>query len=501
MNDFEPLPQSYLSDFNTNAPASPALKVTTDAVFQKLSALNPYKAHGADNIPNWILKENANLLSQPVSDILNCSYRECRLPQSWKEANVVPVPKQKPVKDVNKHLRPISLTPVLSKIAEDFVVEEFIKPAATAKIDNNQYGTVPKSSTTQALVSMVHAWSKHTDGNGATVRVVLFDFRKAFNLIDHAILAKKLENLDLPPGIMSWVIDFLKNRKQRVKLSQDCFSEWGAVPAGVSQGTKLGPWLFLVMIDDINADKLDLWKFVDDTTMAEAVQSDGNSKIQESVEDLVDQNLATKFQLNETKCKELRITFSKSDPILAPIVVSNQPLEIVKSAKLLGINISSDLKWNIHITEIMKKCTSRFYFVRQLKLAHLATSELLTFYLCCIRPVAEYGCQLFHNALPKYLSADLERIQKRALKIIHPELTYREALAVCNLPTLGERRQKLCDKRFNEVVSNPKHKLHNLLPSRNECQINLRAKRVFNINFNTLRFRNTFINSSALQYK
>ena len=194
-------------------------------------------------------------------------------------------------------------------------------------------------------------------------------------------------------------------------------------------------------------------------------------------------------------------TFSKSDPIIDPIVVNNQPLETVKSAKLLGINISSDLKWNIHITEIMKKCAPRFYFVRQLKRAHLATSELLTFYLCCIRPVAEYGCQLFHNALPKYLSADLERIQKRALKIVHSELPYREALAVCNLPTLRERRQKLCDKLFSEVARNPKHKLHKLLPSRNECQINFRAKRVFNVNFNTLRFRNTFINSSALQYK
>ena len=97
-----------------------------------------------------------------------------------------------------------------------------------------------------------------------------------------------------------------------------------------------------------------------------------------------------------------------SDPILDPIVVNNQPLEIVKSAKLLGMNISSNLKW----TEIMKKCAPKFYFVRQLKRAYLATSELLTFYLCCIRPVAEYGCQLFHNALPKYLSADLRRIQR-----------------------------------------------------------------------------------------
>ena len=95
-----------------------------------------------------------------------------------------------------------------------------------------------------------------------------------------------------------------------------------------------------------------------------------------------------------------------------------------------------------------------------------------------------------------------ERIQKRALKIIHPELlTYREALAVCNRPTLRKDDKSFAINFFYEVVSNPKRKLHKLLPSRNECQINLRAKRVFSVNFNTLRFRNTFINSSALQYK
>ena len=149
----------------------------------------------------------------------------------------------------------------------------------------------------------------------------------------------------------------------------------------------------------------------------------------------------------------------------------------------------------------MKKCASSFYFVRQLKRSYPASSELLILYLCCIRPVAKYCCQLFPNTLPKYLSADLERIQKRELKVIHQELTYREALAICNLPTLRERRQKFCDKLFSEVVSNPKHKLHKPLPSRNECQINLRAKQVFNLNFNTFRFRNSFINSSALQYK
>jgi hypothetical protein len=137
------------------------------------------------------------------------------------------------VKDVNKHLRPISLTPTLSKIAEEFVVELHVKPAVLKEIETNQFGCVLKSSTTQALISMLHTWTTHTDGNGATVRVVLFDYRKAFDLIDHSILASKLKSLDIPYGIACWIVDFLKCRKQRVKLDQDCKSEWKDVPAGV----------------------------------------------------------------------------------------------------------------------------------------------------------------------------------------------------------------------------------------------------------------------------
>ena len=95
------------------------LVVSVESVRKKLSKLNPCKVNGPDNIPLWLLKENADILAGPVSDILNYSYREGRLPSSWKHADVVPVPKQKPVREVNKHLLPISLTPILSEMSED----------------------------------------------------------------------------------------------------------------------------------------------------------------------------------------------------------------------------------------------------------------------------------------------------------------------------------------------------------------------------------------------
>ncbi|CAB4012357.1 Hypothetical predicted protein, partial [Paramuricea clavata] len=133
------------------------LTVSADVAFEKLSKLNPKKAVGPDDIPPWLLKENADLLAGS----------------------------EKSIQDINNHLRPISLTPILSKLAEDFVVNRYLKPAVMERIDKRQFGTVPKSCTTHALISMLHTWTKNTDGNGSTTCVMLFDFRKAFDLIDH----------------------------------------------------------------------------------------------------------------------------------------------------------------------------------------------------------------------------------------------------------------------------------------------------------------------------
>ena len=149
--------------------------------------------------------------------------------------------KVKPVTIVTKHIRPISLTLALSKLAEEFDVRKYIGPAVLALIDPNQFGAIPKSSTLRTLISMVHTWAQATDVTGSSVRVVLLDYSKAFDLVDHSTLAAKILGLRIPSGVARWACDFLLDRRQRVKLSSYCFSEWGAVPSGVPQGTNWHP--------------------------------------------------------------------------------------------------------------------------------------------------------------------------------------------------------------------------------------------------------------------
>ena len=128
----------------------------------------------------------------------------------------------------------------------------------------------------------------------------------------------KLRSLDLPVSIINWIIDFLSDRFQRVKLVEGCVSERGLDPSGVPQGTKLGPWLFIIMINDLSACDALLWKYVDDTRVSEVVPKEQASNVQKIVDRVEEWSRVNKFQLNNDKCKQLRISFVRNKVDLPP---------------------------------------------------------------------------------------------------------------------------------------------------------------------------------------
>ncbi len=146
------------------------------------------------------------------------------------------------------------------------------------------------------------------------------------------------------------------------------------------QRTKLGPWLTLIMINDVKIPNLDLWKYVDDSSMSEVVIKNEISSMQGYVNQFVTQTKTDGLQLNESKCKELRITFSKAEPLMNAITINDKEIELVSSTKLLGVIMSVDLKWNAHIDMVCKKVATCLYFLWQLKRAKLPSHDLLLLY-------------------------------------------------------------------------------------------------------------------------
>ena len=135
-------------------------------------------------IPYRVLKTFSDILSLAIANIINTSFRSCKVPQLWKLDDVVPLPKISIVQDLGKELHPIPLTSTLSKIAESFVIESELKPTILKVVDPQQFGFILDFSTVLALISMFHCWSKATDGTGSSVRTVFLDYKKAFDLVD-----------------------------------------------------------------------------------------------------------------------------------------------------------------------------------------------------------------------------------------------------------------------------------------------------------------------------
>ena len=167
------------------------------------------------------------------------------------------------------------------------------------------------------------------------------------------------------------------------------------------------------------------------------------------------------MNLNLNKCKVMTICPLKSMPDIPTLVVNNLPLDSVSSYKVLGLTLLDTLKWNDNTTEIISKASKCLYILRVLKRAGVPL----------VRSVLEYSCVVWATCLPRFLIDQLEAIQKRALRIPYPILNYHQALRLTNIPSLEERRAKLCLKLWRNIKDNPNSQLHRLLPPvRSECR-------------------------------
>ena len=374
-------------------------------------------------------------------------------------------------------------------------------------IDPQQFGCLKGSSTTFCLLDMLHNWLQQLDSPGQFLRVSFLDFSKAFDRIDHTIVIHKLTQIGVRYQLIPWICSFLSGRTQSVKVGGST-SDWAPIVAGVPQGTKLGPILFLIMINDLARNcplKSRHWMYVDDITISESVARDATPAIQDDLDTISRWASTNNMRLNPKKCKELAISFLRSSPagLSSPLHVNNVPLERVKEFKVLGLTVQNDLRWNTHIDNITKKASKRLHIIRVLRNAGVPPQDLVKIYIALIRSILEYCCPVWSTCIPSYLSDKIEKLQKRALRILFPDLSYEEALARTSLPRLDDRRNSLCAQTVEKIACDPSSRLHSILPSTRADSNGRRLRNASHFSLfkcRTERFRSSFFPSAIADF-
>eukprot|EP00057_Strongylocentrotus_purpuratus_P013375 XP_011667849.1 PREDICTED: uncharacterized protein LOC105439971 [Strongylocentrotus purpuratus] len=247
-------------------------------------------------------------------------------------------------------------------------------------------------------------------------------------------------------------------------------------PVGYPQGTRLGPVLFLVLINDAALESDNRWKYVDDLTIVEVLKKTHPSELQSHLDSLIQWCKDNDVVPIAAKCKAMQISFLRQPPPPIVLDINSTTLEAVSSLKLLGVFLRDDLKWDGQVNRLISNASRRLYLLTKLRRNGVTTKDLATIYMLYNRPVLEFAAPVWTSGITNNHSVSIERVQRRALRIItYPDSrTYDELQSHLGVSSLKERRTSL-SLRFAESLLQSKVHRHLLPESRvNDCSRILR---------------------------
>ena len=312
-------------------------------------------------------------------------------------------------KELVTNYRPISLSSLVVKTMEKLVTNHILSYLEDhTLLSPHRYGFQAGLSCTSQLIYLFHTWASALD-KGKTSDVVSLDFEKAFDSVPHVHLYLKLQQYGILGQILEWLSDFLLERYQRVVFEGES-SNWTKVSSGVPQGSIVGPILFLLYVNDIPENlSCASEMFADDTLLFNSGNpSDVSSPIQDSLSQISDWCNESLLRMNSVKCESMRITRSKT-PSLCSYNINSTSLNQVHTHKHLGVILSSNLSWKMHVLTVAAKANK---ILGLLKLTFGKCSEaIITGYKTMVRPTIEYVCPVW-NPHQQYLSDKLEKVQR-----------------------------------------------------------------------------------------
>ena len=178
-------------------------ETSPEKILNILKDLNPSKAAGIDNLSGKLLKDGADILARPISQLCNLSIKLGSFPRSCKIAKVKPLFKKGSKTDPQNY-RPISLLPILSKITERIIHDQTQEFLSKKKILYRFQSGFRKNYSTNTCLG--HLTDKITTGFEKVLftGIILIDLQKAFDTINHQILIKKMKYIGFSKNVIAW---------------------------------------------------------------------------------------------------------------------------------------------------------------------------------------------------------------------------------------------------------------------------------------------------------
>ncbi len=290
------------------------LEPVDQLILKIVNNLKAKTSFGYDEIPTKIIKKTIYNILHLLTYIINRSLDTGLFTDKLKIAKVIPIFKAQD-SSLQKNYRPVSLLPTFSKVYEKVMFNKIM-----AYINGNnifykhQYGFRPKCSTIHPILHLLNKCASSNNSNPKEAVLSIFcDLSKAFDVINHKILIRKLEHYGVRGIAKNWIQSYLDNRFQFVEI-YGIKSKLCQIECGVPQGSILGPLLYLIYVNNIgNCSTSTILSFADDTTLFVSDSNPKNlcKKANDEIGNLFDWFCANKLALNSTKTKYILIKAPK----------------------------------------------------------------------------------------------------------------------------------------------------------------------------------------------
>ena len=425
---------------------------------------------GIDNISTKIIKNIKNEIALPITNLVNKMINDGLFPDKLKIAKIIPIYKKNDL-HLFENYRPISILPSFSKIFEKILYNQMFNYFTNSDLFyKSQYGFRSLHSTEYAALELIERIIADMDQNLQPMTIFM-DFSKAFDTLNHKILLHKLKHYGFSEKSIQLITSYLGDRFQYVNF-KDASSEYLKIECGVPQGSILGPFFFIVYINDITtATKLFTpLIYADDTTLFTSLQSYNSENIvtlNQELKIIVNWLKSNKLSLNTQKTKAMHFHMPPKKVIHPLLYLDETEIEFVKEFNFLGLTLDDNLKWTHHIDSVSKKISKTLGIMTKLK-DTIPTAALLNIYNALLLPYINY-CLIIWG----YKSERLFKLQKRAVRTItkskynaHTEGLFK-ALRLLKINDLCKLQDlKFCHKLINNKL--PLYFLKNLQSKPNE---------------------------------